>query len=141
MILEEELSNDISEIENSANTQNHSNCWKLINMITGRKQSQCGILEGKDKEERIYNWFSHLKHLLGQEPVIEDENEVIQTIFQDLEFKTGEFSMHEYKKAKDRISLNKASGSDNIPPEVIKKCDLDQIILNFANKLVTDKSR
>ena len=30
----------------------------------------------------------------------------------------------EYKKAKDRILLKKASGPDNIPLEVIKKCNL-----------------
>ena len=26
-----------------------------------RKQSQCGILEGKDKDERIQNWFNYFK--------------------------------------------------------------------------------
>ena len=28
------------------------------------------------------------------------------------------------------------TGSDEIPPEVLKFCDLDEIILNFANKLL-----
>ena len=119
-----------------ASTQKHSNCWRLINLISGRKQSQSGILEGKDKRERIQNWFNHFQQLLGQEPVIDDENEIIQIVFDDLDFKTGEFTIDEYKKAKDKISLNKASGPDNIPPEVIKKCNLDDIILNFANRLL-----
>ena len=56
-----------------------------------RKQSQCGILEGKDKDERIQNWFNYFKQLLGQEPVIEDEHEVIGEIFHDLVFKTREY--------------------------------------------------
>ena len=102
-------------------------------MITGRKQSQS---EGKDIRERIQNWFNHFQQLLGEEPVIDDENEIIQTVFDDLDFKTGEFTIDEYKKAKDRISLNKASGPDDTPPEVIKKCNLDDILLNFANRLL-----
>ena len=32
----------------------------------------------------------------------------------------------------------KAAGPDNIPPEVIKRCDLDDIILSYANKLLMD---
>ena len=69
-------------------------------MLISRKQSQCCIFWGKDKDERIQNWFKHFK-LLGQEPVIEDENKVIREIFHDLVFQTGEFTMEEYKKAKE----------------------------------------
>ena len=135
------MSNDISAIEESANTQKHSNCWRLINTISGRKQSQSGILEGKDKRERIQNWFDHFQQLLGKEPIIIDENETIQTVFHDLYFKTGEFTIDEYQKAKDRVSLNKAPGPDNIPPEVIKKCDLNDILLNFSNILLLNHDK
>ena len=49
--------------------------------------------------------------------------------------------MEEYKKAKGRISLSKASGPDNIPPEVDKKCDIDKIILDFANRLLINSDK
>ena len=32
----------------------------------------------------------------------------------------------------------KAAGPDNFPPEVIKRCDPDDIILSYANKLLMD---
>jgi len=49
--------------------------------------------------------------------------------------------MAEYTKAKSKITLGKASGPDNIPPEVIKNCDLGRIILDFANRLLTNREK
>ena len=49
--------------------------------------------------------------------------------------------MDELQKAKARITLGKASGPDNIPPEVIKLCDIDQILLDFANDLLINKQK
>eukprot|EP00111_Clytia_hemisphaerica_P007051 TCONS_00020441-protein len=109
--------------------------------MSDRKKSQSGIIEGKDRRERIQKWFNHFQQLLGQEPVIDDENEIIQTVFDDLDFKTGEFTIDEYKKAKDRISLNKAPGPDNIPLEVIKKCNLEDILLNIAKRLLLNHDK
>ena len=34
------------------------------------------------------------------------------------------------------MKTGKTPGSDETPPEVIKFCDLDEMILNFANKLL-----
>ena len=41
--------------------------------------------------------------------------------------------MDEYRKAKSSIKEGKAWGDDNIAPEVLKQCDLDQIVLDFCN--------
>ena len=49
--------------------------------------------------------------------------------------------MDELQKAKAKITLGKASGPDNIPPEVIKLCDIDQILLDFANDLLINKQK
>ena len=43
--------------------------------------------------------------------------------------------MDEYKSAKKNIKTSKAARSDGIPPEVLKYHDLDEIFLQFANKL------
>ena len=53
-----------------------------------------------------------------------------------MEFKTGAFTMEELGKAKSRITLGKASSYDNIPPEVIKLCNINQILLDLANDLL-----
>ena len=39
------------------------------------------------------------------------------------------FSIEEYTRAKNAIKLGKSAGPDNVPPEVLKCCDLDDIIL------------
>ena len=50
----------------------------------------------------------------------------------------GEFTPEEMEKVKKQLQEGKKSGFDNIPPEVLKRCNLDDIFLNFANKLLND---
>ncbi|XP_072046990.1 uncharacterized protein [Amphiura filiformis] len=40
----------------------------------------------------------------------------------------------EYDTAKKDISEGKSTGEDGIPPEVLKRCNLDDIVLNFCNE-------
>ena len=42
---------------------------------------------------------------------------------------------------KRQLEEGKQSGPDHIPPEVKKRCDLDDIILHFANKLLNDNEK
>ena len=44
--------------------------------------------------------------------------------------------MEEYLHAKRSLKLGKCAGPDNIPPEVLKTCDLDDIILSFCNQVL-----
>ena len=59
------------------------------------------------------------------EPVLENMN-----IIDDV------FSMEELSKAKKSLRDGKQAGPDNIPPEVLKSCNFDEIILDFANNLL-----
>ena len=43
------------------------------------------------------------------------------------------WSRREYKKAKKSLVEGKGYGEDGIPPEVLKRCDMDAIILSFCN--------
>ncbi|XP_072049998.1 uncharacterized protein [Amphiura filiformis] len=72
--------------------------------------------------------------LLGDPPVVTDEDEDIPTIFEELPIRTDPFDKVEYQKAKEAIKEGKSFGEDGIPPEVIKRCNLDEIILDFCNK-------
>ena len=136
--MEEELEEQIRKVESLATEYKHRESWKIVNEISGRNKSKKGILEGKNKEERIKNWFNHFKQLLGEEPKIDNENEEINTVIEGLQYQTGPFSISELEKAKSKIGEGKAAGPDKIPPEVIKRCDLDDIILSFANRLLTE---
>ena len=42
---------------------------------------------------------------------------------------------------KRQMKEGKQYGPDHIPPEVIKRCDLDDIILHFASKLLNDNEK
>ena len=44
--------------------------------------------------------------------------------------------MEEYAAVKKAIVEGKAPGPDGIPPEVWKRCDLDDILLRYANRLL-----
>ena len=60
----------IQRIE-AANAQSeHGRSWKLINELTGRKNTKRGILKASSQEERIKKWHDHFQKLLGQEPLL-----------------------------------------------------------------------
>ena len=132
----EELESMIQQVERADARSSHSESWKLINEISGRKNGEKGRLKGDSKESRIQSWYTHFSQLLGKEPEITDVDEIIDPVLEHLEIKTGPFTMDEYKKVKKKITEGKAFGSDKLPHEVLKRCDLDDIILQFANDLL-----
>ena len=48
----------------------------------------------------------------------------------------GPFTREEYTKVKNELKNGKACGSNGISPEVFKYCDLDDLMLEFANNLL-----
>ena len=83
---------------------------------------------------RKKNWLSHFKDLLGKPPEVENEDLPIETQFTDLNIESTPFTLDELKVAKTKIKEGKACGDDGIPPEVLKRCDLDEIVLEFCNE-------
>lgn len=79
---------------------------------------------GRSKQGRALYVF---KILLGAESKLNKENEEITIIIEGLHHPTGPYSIPELERAKSKIVEGKAAGPDNIPPEVIKRCDLDDI--------------
>ena len=142
---EEELERMISKVENADARAQHAESWKLINQISGRKAPKQGILKGNSSKERVDSWYKHFSELLGKEPSTPDMNnpEEIQSVFNeaDLNIKTGPFSMEEYQNVKKVLQMGKASGEDGIHPEILKYCNLDNTILNYANKLLIDHQK
>ena len=84
--------------------------------------------------DRINNWYKHFCNLLGKPPTVTDEDEEIEQIFPKPNIKEGPFTMEEYKKAKPGLRIGKAAGDDEIHPEVLKLCNLDDIIHIFCNR-------
>jgi len=82
-----------------------------------------------------------LHNLLGKAPNIEQGDVDLVDILQDLQIDDNNFTLEEMAKVKKQIREEKKSGSDNIPPKVLKRCNLDDIFLNFANKLLNDNGK
>ena len=127
---EKEFENLIHNAEQSSRS-NPRECWKIINDISGRNKSKKGKLAENSKEERINNWLKHFKDLLGKAPIVDGEGDEIPTIYEEINIKEGAFTMDEFKKVKFKITENKAAGPDRIAPEVLKRCDIDNILLEF----------
>ncbi|XP_072022739.1 uncharacterized protein [Amphiura filiformis] len=132
-VIEVDLSGKLREVERAHVNSKHGESWKLINDITGRKACSTGQLKGNTQSERVTNWYNHFKGLLGSPPDIDDEEEEITPILDELDIKVGPFDKEEYEDAKASLVEGKSCGEDNIPPEVLKRCNLDDIVLGFCN--------
>ncbi|XP_072046557.1 uncharacterized protein [Amphiura filiformis] len=132
-VIEADLSGKLREVERAHVNSKHGESWKLINDITGRKACSTGQLKGNTQSERVTNWYNHFKGLLGSPPDIDDEEEEITPILDELDIKVGPFDKEEYEEAKASLVEGKSCGEDNIPPEVLKRCNLDDIVLGFCN--------
>ena len=95
------------------------------------------MIKGSSKEERVKNWFDHFKNLLGKtDDLNETEDEVIDKVLTGLNINDSKFTISELVAAKKSMKDGKQSGPDDMAPEVIKRCDLAIILLDFVNKLI-----
>ena len=131
LVIEEDLNSKNKEIETAHANSKHGQSWRLINDITSRKASPQGQLKGEIQKDRVTNWYNHFKNLLGS-PLC-DEDEEIAPILEGLDIKVEPFSQEEYEKAKKSLVEGKSCGEDNIPPEVLKRCNVKDIVLDFCN--------
>ena len=58
------------------------------------------------------------------------------TNYADLEINDGPFTLDEFRRVKASLQLGKVAGPDNIPPEVLKSCDFDEICLKSCDKVL-----
>ena len=132
----------VGEVENADARSKHGESWKLINNITGRKTVKRGIIKGNSTEERIKKWYNHFHNLLCKEIATvgsEEEDSDLDKVLYELQIEDGDFTKLELKAAIKRLRDGKQSGPDNIPPEVLKRCELENIILEFANRLLNEE--
>jgi hypothetical protein len=127
------LQEKMDEIKQESKGNNISSPWKTINNITGRKGAKEGQVKGRSQQERLDNWYKAFKNLLGNPPVVSDEDEEIESVFQELPIRTDSFDEEELKVAIDQLKNGKSCGADEIPGEVIKYCNINDIILHFCN--------
>ena len=135
------LEKKLNEFEEASKHHQHKMAWDLVNKISGRKKSRSGRLKGTTKEVRVKNWYDHFQQLLGNPPIVTYEDEEITIIFEQLPIRTDAFDSEEYEKAKKALKEGKRYGDDGIPPEVLKRCDIDEIILDFCNRALLNNRK
>ena len=62
-------------------------------------------------------------------------------VFEELPIRTDAFDDEEYMKAKKSIKEGRSYGEDGIPPEVIKRCNIDEVILHFCNQALLNRQK
>ena len=72
----------------------------MINEIAGRKRSKEGLVKEKTPQERFDAWFGHYHSLLGTAPEVDDPDEVILTVFSNLDISEEPFTPAEYTTVK-----------------------------------------
>ena len=131
VVEEESLKKKIAQAEKAAERCKNKESWMLVNEVTERKKTFCGLTEGGSAEGRLACWKNHFVRLLGQPPDVPDEDPEINQVHPLLPIPVESFTMDELKQAK--ASEGKACGEDGIAPEVLKRVDIDDEVLEFYN--------
>ena len=85
-----------------------------------------------NQQERIKLWKQHFENLLGNPPKITHEP-ITRIISKQLDIKLGPFTQEELESVLRKIKNRKAAGLDEIPPEVWKTRQFDDILLRHCN--------
>ena len=59
-------------------------------------------------------------------------------MFENLNISAEPFTLLEVAEAKKQLREGKAPGEDGIMPEVLKRADIDSILLQFSNKMLME---
>ena len=123
----------IDSINNLHISNQHSEAWKVINEITGRKDHPSIQLKGGSPEKRRENWLNHFRSLLGNPPVLHEEPLPLIRIVEELDIPTSPFKKEELEKTIKLFKNNKSSGLDNIPTVLWKDPIFIDLLLEFCN--------
>ena len=135
---EELLKQKIRKAENAADRCKNKESWNLVNEVSGKKKKPCGLVEGGSREGRLRAWKDHFTKLLGQPPVVPNEEVDIAAVHPPQNISVDKFTKTELEEAKKSIKEGKAFGEDGVAPEVLKRVDVDDLILDFCNKALVD---
>ena len=128
----EYIQNQIDKIRDSVEDRQSRIAWQTINEVSRRKSTTKAKLKAASQQERVKLWEQHFKNLLGNPPEITDEP-ITRIISKQLDVKLGPFTKEELDSVLRRIKNRKAAGLDEIPPEVWKTRQFDDILLRQCN--------
>ena len=133
----EDLDKKIEEVERCHSINQAAQSWRLIRELTGKGSSQSCQINGDTADDRLQAWHNHYKSLLGNPPVIDNEEEDVVPIYKELPIEVGPFTNVEYQKAKRSLKAGKSCGEDGIVPDILKWVPIDDLILTAINNVYT----
>ena len=126
------MQNQIDKIRDSVEDRQSRIAWQTINEVSRRKSTAKAKLKAASQQERVKLWEQHFKNLLGSPPKITDEP-IPRIISKQLNIKLGPFTKEELNSVLKKIKNRKAAGLDEIPAEVWKTRQFDDILLRQCN--------
>ena len=106
--------------------------WQTVNEVSRRESTSKAKLKATNQQERIKLWEQHFENLLGNPPKVTHEPMTI-IISKQLDIKLRPFTQEELDSVLRKIRNRKAAGLDEIPPEVWKTRQFDDILLRRCN--------
>ena len=100
--------------------------------MSRRKSTTKTKLKAANKQERIRLWKQHFKNLLGNPSKVTHEP-ITRIISKELDIKIGPFTQEKLDSVLRKSKNMKAAGLDDIPPEVWKTRQFDDILLRHYN--------
>ena len=101
--------------------------WQTVNKVS-RKSTSKAKLKTTSQEKRIHLRKQHFKNLLRKLPKITHEP-IMKIISNQLDIKLRQFTQVELNSVLRKIKNRKAAGLDEIPPEVWKTRQFDDILV------------
>ena len=128
----EYIQNQIDKIRDTVEDRQSRIIWQTINEVSRRKSTAKAKLKAANQQERIKLWNQHFENLLGNPQKVTHEP-ITRIISKQLDIKLGPFTQEELDLVLRKIKNRKAEGLDEIPPEVWKTRQFDDILLRHCN--------
>ena len=100
--------------------------------MSRRKSTAKAKLKAANQQERIKLWKQYFENLLGNPPKATHEP-ITRIISKQLDMKLEPFTLEELNSLLRKIENRKAAGLDDIPPEIWKTRQFDDILLRACN--------
>ena len=107
--------------------------------MSRRKSTVRTKLKATSQEERIHLWKQHFENLIGKPLKVTDAS-IMEIICYQLDIKLGQFTHEELNSVLRKIKNRKATGLDEIPPEVWKTRKFTDILLQYCNAMYSQNT-
>ena len=128
----EYIQNQIDKIRDSVEDRQSRIAWQTINEVSRRKSTTKAKLKAANQQERIKLSKQYFENLQGNPPKVTHEP-ITRIINKKLDIKLGPFTQEELDSVLRKIKNRKAAGLDEIPPEVWKTRQFDDILFRHCN--------